>query len=92
MLFDPDPMKQVVEIAFSTKINSSNHPVLKFSNVPVAKVDRNKHLGMILDSEMPFASYIQAATLKCRRRIGGIKFLSTYLPRSTLEQQYKSYV
>ena len=47
---------------------------------------------MILDSKMSFASHIQAATLKCRRGIGMIKFLTTYLPRKTLEQLYKSYV
>jgi len=36
MLFNPEPMKQAVEITFSTKRNSINHPVLKFNNVPVA--------------------------------------------------------
>ena len=92
MLFNPDPMKQAVEITFSTKINSVDHPVLKFNNVPVAKVDEHKHLGMILDSKMSFASHIQAVTLKCRRGIGMIKFLSTYLPHKTVEQLYKSYV
>ena len=50
MLSNPDPMKQSVEITFSTKRNSINHPVLKFDNVLVAKVDEHKHLGMILDS------------------------------------------
>ena len=79
MLFNPLPMKQAVEITFSTKRNSINHPVLKFNNVSVAKVDEHKHLGMILDSRMSFASHIQAATLKCRRGIGMIKFLSRYL-------------
>ena len=92
MLFNPDPMKQAVEITFSTKRNPINHPVLKFNNVPVAKVDEHKHLGMILDSKMSFASHIQVPTLKCRRGIGMIKYLSTYLPRKTLEQLYKSYV
>ena len=85
-------MKQAVKITFSTKRSSINHPILKFNNVPVAKVDEHKHLGMILDSKMSFASHIQAATLKCRRGIGMIKFLTTYLPRKTLEQLYKSYV
>ena len=79
-------MKQAVEITFSTKRNSINHSVLKFNNVPVAKVDEHKHLGMILDSKMSFASHVQAATLNCRHGIGMIKFLSTYLPRKILEQ------
>ena len=92
MLFNPDLMKQAVEITFSTKGNSIYHPVLRFSNVPVATVDEHKHLKVILDLKMSFASRIQAATLKCRRGIGKIKFLSTYLPRKTLEQLYKSYV
>ena len=92
MLFNPDPMKPAVEITLSTKRNSINHHVLKFNNVPVAKVDEHKNFGMILDSKISFASHIQAATLKCRRGIGMIKFLMTYLPRKTLEQLYKSYV
>ena len=37
MLFNSDPMKQAVEVTFSTKRNSTNHPVLKFNNVPVTK-------------------------------------------------------
>ena len=92
MLFNPDHMKQAVEITFFTKRNSINHTVLKFNNAPVVKVDEHKHFGMILDSKMSFASHIQAATLKCRRGIRMIKFLWTYLPRKTLEQLYKSYV
>ena len=47
---------------------------------------------MIFDSMSSFTSHIQAATFKCRRGIGMIKFLSTYLPRKTLEQMYKSHV
>ena len=85
ILFSPDPMKQAVAITFSTQINSINHPVLKFNNVPVANVDERKHLGMILDTKMSFASHVQAAaTVKCRRGIGMIKFLLTYSPCKTL--------
>ena len=57
MLFNPDPMKQAVEITFSTKRTPINHPVLKFNNVSVAKFDEHKHLGTILDSKMSFASH-----------------------------------
>ena len=62
--FQPYPIKQAVEIKVSTKRNSIKHPVLKFNNAPVAKVDKHNHLAIILDSKISFASHIQAATLK----------------------------
>ena len=49
-------------------------------------------IRMILDSKMYFASHIQVATSKCGAGIGMIKFLSTYLPRKTLGEPYKSYL
>ena len=92
MLFNPDVMKQAVEIAYSTKRNSINHTVLKFNNASVAKVDEHKHFGMTYDSKIVFASHTQAASLKCKRGIGMIKFLSTYLHHKTVEQRYKWHV
>ena len=91
-LFNPDPMKQAVEITFSTKRNPINYSSLEFNNVPVVKVGKHKHLRIILDLKMSFASHIKVVILKCRRGIRMIKFLPTYLPRKTLEELYKLYV
>ena len=65
MLFNPNPMEQAVEIAFSTKKNPIYHLSLEFNNAPVIKVDKHKHLGMILDSKMSFASHIHTVIFKC---------------------------
>ena len=56
------------------------------------KVEEHKHLGVILDSKLSFASHIQTAITKSRQGIGMIKYLSKYLPRHTLNELYKLYV
>ena len=92
MLFNPDPTKQAVEVTFSRKKISANHPPVLFNDIPVIKMNEHKHLGIILDSKLSFATHIQSIILKCRRGIGMIKFLSKYLPRNTLTELYKLYV
>ena len=43
MSFHPDPLKQAVELIFSTKKTEVDHPAILFNNVPVKKVDEHKH-------------------------------------------------
>ena len=50
MEFNPDPTKQASEILFSCKKSGPNHPQLIFNGTSVAKVNEQKHLGLILDS------------------------------------------
>ena len=50
MEFNPDPTKQATEVLFSCKKSSPNHPQLIFNGIAVAKVNDQKHLGLILDS------------------------------------------
>ena len=92
MLFNPDPTKQAVEVTFSRKKISADHPPVLFNNIPVIKMNEHKHLGIMLDSKLSFATHIQSIILRCRRGIGMIKFLSRYLPRNTLAELYKLYV
>ena len=49
MEFNPDPTKQANGVLFSCKKSSSNHPKLIFNGTYVAKVNEQKHLGLILD-------------------------------------------
>ena len=51
MEFNPDPTKQASEILFSCKKSS---PRLIFNGTSVAKVNEQKHLGLILDSKLTF--------------------------------------
>ena len=92
MSFNPDPNKQAVEVTFSTKRVKTDHPDILFGGVPVVNVEEHKHLGVILDSKLSFASHIQTAITKSRQGIGMIKYLSRYLPRHTLNELYKLYV
>ena len=47
---------------------------------------------MILDSKLNFHSHIREETIKARRGIGIIRFLSKYVSRDVLDQIYKLYV
>ena len=90
--FDPDSLKQAVELIFSTKKTEVDNPVILFNNVPVKKVDEHKHLGIVLDSKLSFSAHIRAAISKTRKVIGLLKCLSKYLPRQTLNELYKLYM
>ena len=92
MSFNPEPLKQAVELIFSTKKTEVDHPTIFFNNVPVKKVDEQKHLGIVLDSKLSFSAHIRAVISKTRKGIGLLKCLSKYLPRQTLNELYKLYV
>ena len=92
MSFNPDPQKQAVELIFSTKRIEMNHPEIRFNNIPVMKVDEQKHLGIILDSKPSFSAHIKASISKTRKGVGLLKYLSKYLPRHTLNELFKLYV
>ena len=86
MLFNPDPQKQAVELLLSKKNNEVDHPVILFNNIPVKKVEEHKHLGIILNSKLSFSVHIKSAISKTRKSTGLLKYLSTYLPRRTLNE------
>ena len=67
MSFNPDPRKQAVELMFSSKNVETEHPVILFNDLPVMKVDKHKHLGIILDSKLSFSAHIHAAITKSRK-------------------------
>jgi len=92
MSFNPDPQKQAVELTFSRKRIEIDHPVVLFNDIPVKKVNENKHLGIILDSKLSFSAHMKSAISKTRKGIGLLKYLSKYLPRHTLNELYKLYV
>ena len=92
MTFNPDPQKQAVELIFPTKIIEINHPEIRFNSIPVMKVDKHKHLGIILDSKLSFSVHIKAAISKEGKGVGLLKYLSKYLPRHTLSELFKLYV
>ena len=74
---------------FLKKKISPNHPQLLFNGVPVAKVNNQNHLGLILDSKLSFCNHLSEKIAKAKKNIGIIRHLSRYLPLKTLNQMYK---
>ena len=92
MSFNPDPNKQAIELLFSRKINSPNHPSLYFNNQEVCRATDHKHLGLILDTKLTFTKHITQKVSIARKDIGIIKYMSSFAPKRTLEQIYKIFV
>ena len=92
MKFNPDITKQAVEVIFSTKYKKENHPYLTFNNIPVARHDATKHIGMILDEKLTFRKHIKEAIEKAKISLGLMKYMSKYVNRKVLDQMYKMYV
>ena len=67
MEFNPDPTKQAAEVLFSCKKSSQNHPQLIFNGIAVAKVNDQKHLGLVLDSRLSFEKHINEKIIKAKK-------------------------
>ena len=92
MEFNPDPTKQSTEVLFSCKKSSLSHPQLIFNGIAVAKVNDQKHLGLILDSRLSFEKHINEKIIKAKKIVGILKHLSRFLPLKTLDHMYKALV
>ena len=79
--FNPDPIKQATDVLFSCKKSSPNHPQIMFNGTVVAKINDQKHLGLILDSSLSFKKLLDEKIIKPKKNIGIIKHLSIFLPR-----------
>ena len=90
--FNPDPTKQATEVLFSCKTSNPNHPHIMFNGTVVAKVNEQKDLGLILDSNLSFKKHINEKIIKAKKNLEIIKHLSIFLPRKTLDQMYKALV
>ena len=92
MEFNPDHTKQATEVLFSCKKSSPNHPQLIFNGIAVAKVNYQKHLGLIIDSRLSFEKHLNEKIIKVKKNIGILKHLSKFLPLKTLDQMYKALI
>ncbi len=89
MQFNADKTEEVI---FSCKRRKPSHPPLSLGSNEIDTKSEHKHLGLTLDSKLNFESHIREASLKARRGIGMIKYLSKYVSRNVLDQIYKLYV
>ena len=92
MEFNPDPIKQATEVLFSCKKLSPNHPQLIFNGIAVAKVNDQKHLGLIFDSRLSFEKHLNEKIIKAKKNVGKLKHLPKFLPLKTLDQMYQALV
>ena len=84
MVFNLDITKQAVEIIFSVKNKITVHPKLIFNDVPVAREESTKHLGIHLDTRLNFSKHVREAILKATKGISIVKMLSKYVDRNIL--------
>ena len=54
MNFNPDPIKQAQEVAFSPKLQKSSHPTLSFNKNIITQSVTQKHFVMFLDTKLDF--------------------------------------
>ena len=92
MKFNPDISKQAIEVIFSHKHNKPNHPLLSFNNIPVARENHTKHLGLVLDDRLSFRKHIHDAIQKANTGLALMKYLSSFVSRHILNMTYKLYV
>ena len=92
MLFNPDPVKQELEVCFSHKRDKGVYPPLQFNNNDVRPANSQKHLGIVLDSRLDFNEYVKNKINKCNKSIGIMKKHSLTLSRNSLLTIYKTFV
>ena len=92
MNFNPDPTKQAHEVIFSRKTKEIYHPQLVFNNTNVSQSSSQKHLGVILDSNLIFDEHLKMVSLKISKTLGLLRKLHNLLPRSALITIYKAFV
>ena len=90
--FNPDPTKQANEVLFSCKKSTPYHPQLTFNRSVVTEVNEQKHLGLVLNSDLSFGKHLNENIIKAKKNLGIIKHLSSFLPLNTLDQMYKALV
>ena len=81
MSFNPNPIKQVQEVIFSGKIKKPLHTRLNLNNTNVKQTAFQKHLGLILDSQLSFEEHLKIIFSKVNQTIGLIWKLRNSLPR-----------
>ena len=92
MLFNPDPVKEAIEVCFSHKQDKVVYPPLQFNNNDIQSANSQKHLGLVLDSKLDFNENVNNKTNKRNNSIGIMRKLSLTLSRNSLLTVYKTFV
>ena len=91
MNFNPDPTKQVQELIFSRKVQTTNHPPLFFNENVVLQTTLQKLLGMFLDSKLNFSEHLTTIFQKTKKTIVLLHKLQTLFPRAPFITIYEPF-
>ena len=92
MQFNPDSNKQINKVILSRRLvsNNSSHRIVKINNSNNTRNSHQKHLGVILDSNLKFSTLILIKHLN--KMISLIKQFLVNLPRKALITIYNSFI
>ena len=68
-MFNPDPIKQAIEVCFSHKRDKEVYPTLKFHNNDAQSANSQKHLDLVLESKLDFNEHVPSKINKCNKSI-----------------------
>ena len=88
MIFNSDPTKEDLEIIFSLKNQTLNHPLV-FYRIPFTQTKLQKNLRIFLDSKMTFKNHLKTISQKTNKTIGLLPKLKTSLRRPSVFAIYK---
>ena len=89
---NPDPTRQAQKMIFSSKVQTTNHPLLFFNENIVQQTTLQTHLRMFLDSKLNFSEHLKNFSQKTFKTIGLLCKLQTFLPRTPLITIYISFI
>ena len=92
MSINPDPLKQVQEVLFSSKATQANHPNIVFYGNTVQNGANRKHVGLILDEKLTFNDHITSKLNTVNKLTSTLRKLYHYIPRDSVATVYKSFV
>ena len=92
MNFNPDPNKQAQEILFSRKKTASLHSIVHFDKRPVKSMQKHKHLGMMLDSNLSYEHHVKSILNRVNKTIGLLCKFQLLLLRHSLITIYKTLI
>ena len=85
IVFNLDPTKQAAEVIFPCEKSSPHHPDLIFNGTVVTRNNEQKHLALILESQLSFENHLNEKIVKAKKNIGIIIHLSNVLPLKALK-------
>ena len=92
MSFNLDSTKQAQVAIFSHKNKKPLYTSLTLNNTNVKQTAFQKHLGLILDSQLSFEEHLKEIFSKVNKTIELIRKLRNSLPRPSLVTLYKSFI